>query len=627
MIEQEQTTRERKWKELVWRSAILIIVLYLLYYIGWRIVATLNPDALIVSLLLLAAEAWGVLNLLFFAFMTWNIRVRPRFELREGLKVDVYVTTYDEPLEVLEATLTGCQRIRYPHTTYVLDDGRRPEVEALASRLGCRYLTRPDNRHGKAGNINAALPRTDGELIAFLDADMIPQPDFLHQTLGYFIDDRVALVQCPQEFYNFDSLQHVATGNGSLPWHEQSLFFRVIQPGKNRWNAAFWCGSPSVVRRVALESVGGVAHSITEDILTSLRLHAQGWRTVYHDQVVAYGIAPQTYRAFMLQRLRWAQGALRILRSRENPLIVPGLTIAQRLNYLGSMLTYFDGFQKLVFLVVPLGMIWFGWMPIRSNGLVFILHWLAYFFGCYLAAWLLGRGWFRIVWVEHYNILKMLIYIRAALVVIFPVRLRFRVTPKSFANDVWTERRALLRLIVLGVTMTFSSLLGLVSLLGLPSPLAAHSSSLLAIGTFWSALNGMALGMTLARVLRRRYRRVSYRFPVALPARLEIPGAGIFPCLVSDLSRDGAGVLFPQVLEPVSTDVHLELLNARLSLWGRLIYARADRNGSSRVGIQFYHDGQDKVRVLLELLFVDLVAQQRAGTLARLPLPTAQARP
>ncbi|MCS7050769.1 MAG: glycosyltransferase, partial [Thermomicrobium sp.] len=520
----EGTDRKRL---LLLRLLLIVIGLYVLYYVVWRAAFTLNPEALVFAVVLLAAEAWGVLNLFFFMVMTWETGVRPRFVLREGLTVDVLVTTYDEPLEVLEATLSGCQQIRYPHTTYVLDDGRRPEVEALAARLGCRYLTRPDNRHGKAGNINAALPRTEGEFIALLDADMIPQPDFLDQTLGYFVDDRVALVQCPQEFYNLDSFQHAPNGRGPRPWHEQSLFFRVIQPGKNRWNAAFWCGSPSVVRRAALESVGGVAHSITEDILTSLRLHARGWRTVYHEGVVAYGIAPQTYRAFTVQRLRWAQGAMRILRSRENPLIVRGLSLAQRLNYLGSMLTYFDGFQKLAFLFVPVAMLWFGWMPVRADGWLFFGHWILYFVGSYVAATILGRGWFRIGAVERFNALRMLTFVRAAFTLVLPARLRFRVTPKQFVEDERSERRAALPLLLLTLLTGGSCLIGGVRLIGvLPSD---APMPLLLAATFWAGANAVLLASAVGHILRRRYRRAAYRFPVGVPAQLQVAGHGPLP--------------------------------------------------------------------------------------------------
>jgi cellulose synthase (UDP-forming) len=439
---------------------------------------------------------------------------------------------------------------------------------------------------------------------------MVPQPDLLDQTLGYFADERVAVVQCPQEFYNLDSVQHAPGSSGPHPWHEQSLFFRVIQPGKNRWNAAFWCGSPSVVRRSALESVGGVAQSITEDILTSLRLHARGWRTVCHPGVVAYGIAPQTYRAFNIQRHRWAQGAMQILRSRENPLFLRGLTLPQRLNYLGSILTYFDGFQKLAFLFVPLGMLWFGWMPVRADALPFFVHWLLYFLGCYLAAVLLGRGWFRILEVEKFNALRMLTFVRAAFSLFLPARLRFRVTPKQFADDAWADRRAVLPLATLALLALGSAVFGALGLLDVVP--ATIPVAPLAIGTFWAAVNGLLLAQAVFHVARRRYQRASYRFPVLLPARVELPGLGALPCVVRDLSRGGAALLL-RAAPPALERLRVTIFDPALSLEAAPVYVRTEPDGMARLGLRFELRNTEAAQSLLDCLYVQLPGKQTAA--------------
>ena len=188
------------YRQPVARSIAVIHGGYLVYYLVWRATSTLNPDALGFSLALLAIESTALLSFGLFAMMTWDVHHLSPFRFRPGAVVDIYIPTYNEDVSILEATLVGCNTIRYPHTTYVLDDGRRAEVETLAARLGCHYLTRANNAHAKAGNLNAALPRTSGEFIVVLDADTVPQPDFLDKTLGYFSDERVALVQLPQEF-------------------------------------------------------------------------------------------------------------------------------------------------------------------------------------------------------------------------------------------------------------------------------------------------------------------------------------------------------------------------------------------------------------------------------------------
>jgi cellulose synthase/poly-beta-1,6-N-acetylglucosamine synthase-like glycosyltransferase len=183
----------------------------------------------------------------------------------------VYICTYDEAVAVLEATLAGCALLDYPHTTHLLDDGRRPEIAALAELWDAHYLTRPEHSHAKAGNINHALPRTTGELVLVLDADHVPLPDALDTLVGYFDDPKVALVQSPHDFH--DSVQHYDLGR-----HEQSVFFAAICPGKDRHNASFWCGSGALIRRAALLEVGGVAtETIAEDFHTTIKLHRAGW--------------------------------------------------------------------------------------------------------------------------------------------------------------------------------------------------------------------------------------------------------------------------------------------------------------------------------------------------------------
>ena len=199
----------------------------------------------------------------------FRVSVRPHIGWRPT--VDIYVCTYDEGLDVLGATLVGCDRITYPHTTWVLDDGRREEVRLLADRFGARYLSRPTNEHAKAGNINHALGLTDGQLLLILDADHVPQPDILDATVGYFDDPAVAVVQTPHDFGNHDSFQHFETGR-----HDQSMFFEVIMVGKDRHDGAFWCGSAALILRHALEGIGGIAtETVAEDFHTTIRLHAR----------------------------------------------------------------------------------------------------------------------------------------------------------------------------------------------------------------------------------------------------------------------------------------------------------------------------------------------------------------
>ena len=608
------------------RAVALLAAAYLLYYLFWRATTTLNPAALVFSVIFLLAEAQGVMDHLLFTLMSWDIDRRPPFEPIAPARVDVYVPTYNEPLDVLEATLTGCAGISYPHTTYVLDDGRRPDVAALAERLGCRYLTRGDNRHAKAGNINAALGRTDGEFIVVLDADMVPQPDYLDRTLGYFVDDRVALVQLPQEFYNLDSIQHASAMRETGAWHEQQLFYRVIQPGKNRWNAAFWCGSPSVVRRAALESVGGVAtESLTEDLLTTIRLHRRGWRTVYHDEVLAVGIAPQTLEAFSVQRRRWAQGTMQVLRSRGNPLLGRGLTLAQRLNYFASMVTYFDALQKLIYILVPSVILLTGLLPLRVSAADFALHWIPYAVLGMATNFALGRGRFALWPVERYNVLKMFTFIGAMTALIRPRGLRFRVTPKQFQGDMRARDRRWV--VPHALTLAFTTLaiaLGLLTTVRhLPRTADQRDVVLLAIP--WALVIAGMLAASIVGVVRRLYQRGAYRFPAQIPARIRVANEDI-PATAQDVSRYGVGL---RVAAPVPNGcvapVTLFLPDGPLTVEAEVVHRHAHADRSQSLGLRFRALTADETRRIVSFLYVTL--PRASSPCGALPAPAPVAPP
>ena len=220
-------------------------------------------------------------------------------------------------------------------------------MKELAELAGAGYLTRPDNSHAKAGNINAALPRTDGELVLMLDADHVPMPDALDAMVGYFDDERVALVQSPHDFFNHDSVQHYVVGR-----HEQSLFYRVICPGKDRHGAAYWCGSAALLRREALLEIGGVAtETIAEDFHTTIRLQRHGWESRYHDEVLVQGLAPHDLDGYLLQRDRWARGNLAVFGLPESPLRAGELKPAQRLSYFASLAAYLAPPMRLLLLL------------------------------------------------------------------------------------------------------------------------------------------------------------------------------------------------------------------------------------------------------------------------------------
>ncbi len=406
------------------------------YYIFWRATSTINWVGWWSGVPLFLAELYGVIVTSIHFFTVWRPTEHKALPPLIGRSIDVFITTYNEPLAVIRKTARACVALNLPHNTYILDDGNRPEIAELAEILGCNYIARTENTNAKAGNINNALRQTNGEFIAVFDADHVPQHHFLETLIGYFIDEKLAFVQTPQDFYNIDSYQHRFDGKTKDIWEEQSLFFSVIQPGKDYWNAAFWCGSCAILRRSALDEIGGIAiGTVTEDLHTSIRLHAKGYRSLYHNESLAYGLAPETFIPFSVQRLRWGKGSMQLLLHRDNPYWIKGLSLKQRLAYSASMTTYFDGFQKLVYYTIPMIYFLTGVLPIISINLIFFAHFLPYFGFFLLGHFLMDRGKNSLLVDEQYTVAKMFIYIRATAALLKRKGLRFNVTPKSSGEN------------------------------------------------------------------------------------------------------------------------------------------------------------------------------------------------
>src|SRR6476660_5541316 len=300
----------------------------------------------------------------------------PMYLHESPVELDVYITTYGEDLSTIRRTVTAALAMHGRHTTYILDDGKSEDVRARAAELGAEYIVREGNAGAKAGNINNALTVTTGEYCVILDADLVPKEDFLYQTVPFFAETGVAFVQTPQAYGNLDNL--ISRGAGYM----QSVFYRFIQPGKNRFNAAFCVGTNVIFRRTAIESIGGMyTGSKSEDVWTSMQLHENGWKSVYISTVLAIGDTPETIEAYPKQQLRWATGGFEIL-FKSNPFSRKRkLTLDQRLQYFGTATFYFIGIAPGILLLVPPMQIYLGLAPINSG--VSFGQWLLYYAGFY----------------------------------------------------------------------------------------------------------------------------------------------------------------------------------------------------------------------------------------------------
>jgi cellulose synthase (UDP-forming) len=621
-----ETHRSRFW----WRHERLVHVLAVLTlawgaaYLTWRFIATGSGTPPVLFALLFAAEAFGWIGLGAYAWLAWRVAPTTRPPLPECLpSVDVYVCTYDEAISVLEPTLVGCAAVTVPHRTYVLDDGRRPEIAELASRYGAQYVTRPDNAHAKAGNINHALAVTSGELILCLDADHVPRPDILDAMLGYFEDRKLALVQSPHDFLNRDSAQHTTPGR-----HEQTLFYEVIAPGKDRHNAMFWCGSATLLRRAALESVGGVlTDTVAEDFHTTIAMHARGWRSRYHNEVLVQGLAPHDLAGFLLQRARWARGNLAVFRTRENPITCRGLSFRQRLSYLTSLANYFNGLQRLVLLFVLTWMLATGQLPMHASITTLVAVWLPWSVLAFVTTSALARGALGPLDSTRYGLMTMGIQIRGVLSLLRPRGAAFKVTPKEGIDEggllvlrmqglVTTMAVALLTVWLLRV----ASIAGIVSMPSMPTLAEAVAITL----GVWEL---GCIAWVLTGLVGRRQLRRHYRFPVALQARIATTSnvVELRDMTLDGLSFDSAvsvAVDLELVLKTRVPDAANELHDVTLPVQVRS--STPCESGLHRVGCRIGRLDPASRDVLLEYCFVIQPMYQLTGHrwFGRRPAPT-----
>ena len=596
------------------RIIVVLTALLGINYVVWRWLFSVHWAAWWIAVPLVVAETYSLIDSLLFGLTMWRLKERPDPPAApEGLTVDIFITTYNEPLDLVMRTARAAKEVRYPHLTWILDDGNRAELREMAEAEGIGWITRSADwagmpRHAKAGNRPNALWATEGEFLLILDADQIPRADILDRTLGYFTDDRMALVQTPQWFVNVPESDPLGS--------QAPLFYGPIQQGKDGWNAAFFCGSNAVIRREALMQLGvsryadevtvgvhralrtaravinrarkdlgpdetavakaledvlydinrarrelahgeaifdvtyrfqrrvdsihrelveadlravhadlaqiaqldalsdashglalvdessleGLSHrdwsplgavdtvraliaaievdrageaqpimpmatiSVTEDMATCMRLHGLQWRTAYHDEVLAHGLAPEDLETMLTQRLRWAQGTMQVM-FRENPLVQRRLAWTQRLMYFATMWSYLSGFAAVVYVAAPVIYLCLGILPVQALSTSFFVRLVPFLVINQLLFFIVAAG--RPTWRgQQYSLALFPVWIRSVTSAFGNVYLHrdldFAVTPKE-RRDSAGPRWDLIRpqLVVIGV-LVMSVIVGFV---------------------------------------------------------------------------------------------------------------------------------------------------------------------
>ncbi|OGL73889.1 hypothetical protein A3C96_01445 [Candidatus Uhrbacteria bacterium RIFCSPHIGHO2_02_FULL_60_10] len=334
--------------------------------------------------------------------------------------VDVFITTVDEPLDLLAATIKSAQGIAYRRfTVYVLDDGRREAVKKIAARHGAAYLSRPDiPRDYKAGNLNFGLKNSSGTHILVLDADQtVTDRKILEDLLGHFAADRkLAMVATRQRF----NVPHTDFNN-------DELFYEQMQTGKNDDNAAISSGSGVIYARQALEKIGGFqTWNIVEDLYTAYVFHQRGFRTLYVNQAYTLGTAPMDLAAIYKQRGTWATDTLRLF-FRQNPFLKRGLTFRQKVHYSELALAYLvSAFAITTLFVLPIFTVYFRLLIIDQPGMYLLLRIPSLATILYLYYRLSGNTFSTCqYWAALFPV-----YLKATILALWPGKPKYKVTPK-----------------------------------------------------------------------------------------------------------------------------------------------------------------------------------------------------
>lgn len=541
-------------------SSITMIILSLTVacrYIWWRYHATLywgDNFSLICGLLLLLAEtyAWIVLFLSFMQCI-WPLHRKPVSmpdDITQWPTVDIFIPTYNEALKVVKPTLYACMSLDWPKdklTIYLLDDGTRPEFEEFAQEVGIRYITRENHDFAKAGNINHALTQATGEFVAIFDCDHIPTRSFLQFTMGWFLkDEKMALVQTPHHFFSPDPFER-NLGNFRETPNEGTLFYGLVQDGNDTWNAAFFCGSCAVLRRTALDEIGGIAvETVTEDAHTSLRLHRHSWNSAYIRIPQAAGLATESLSAHIGQRIRWARGMVQIFRL-DNPLLGKGLTIPQRLCYLNAMLHFLSGIPRMIFLLAPLTFLIFHAYIIYAPALAIALYVVPYLIHIWLASTQLQGPYRHSFWGEIYETILAWYTTRPVLSTLFsPHKGTFNVTGKggimkeSFVD--WQINRPYLiffNLNLLGILFAFWRII----------TGDADEAWAVVMCLLWVCYNLILLGVAIAVSVESKQQRHFPRVRIKIPAMISLNDDSLYRCYLYDFSDNSCAILLPDNLE------------------------------------------------------------------------------
>jgi cellulose synthase (UDP-forming) len=611
----------------IWSRRVVVgtLIILALRYVVWRSLSTLNlidPLNGMFSLGLLVFEMLVLLGSTIQLFLMLNVKDRKReadvnsLAIIDGTfnpTVDIFIPTYDEPVFILRRTIIGCQALDYANKKiYLLDDTRRPEMAKLATKLGCGYFTRPDNRHAKAGNLNHALTKTKGDLVVIFDADFIPTKNFLTRTVGFFQDGNVALVQTPQSFYNADPIAR-NLGLEKILTSEEEVFYRQIQPIRDGVDSVICAGTSFIVRRSALKEAGGfVTESLSEDYFTGIQLLSKGYRLIYLDEKLSAGLAAENIAAHATQRFRWARGTLQAFFIKSNPLTIRGFSLIQRLAHLEGLLHWFTSIARVYFLLMPLTYSFLGIIPIRASIAELLYFLLPYYLVNLTAfAWLNNQSRSALLSDIYSLVLCFPLALTVIQAMLNPFSKGFEVTPKGTTSNRYNFNWGLaLPLIILFIATALSLWKNLSMSMekGMWAATVPHEIALqikgIGLGWVWSSYNLIMISIALLILLDAPKPDVNEWFDLRRVIKLSI-GESNYWGVTTIISEAGAEIaLTEDALIDLSEHalIQLEIVEENLHLDAEII--RSGFNDEyPTIRVKFASLSLQQHRRLVEILF------------------------
>jgi cellulose synthase (UDP-forming) len=604
-----------------WARTVVVSILLALTvrYVLWRSLTTLNLADPLEGIFSLGLFFIEILIILFTSIQLYlNLKVKHRHEEADRMSVaviegkytpsvDILIPTYNEPEFILRRTILGCQALDYANKRiYLLDDKRRDGMRSLARELGCEYITRPDNRHAKAGNLNHALPRTSGELIVVFDSDFIPTTNFLTRTVGFFQNPDIALVQTHKSFYNRDPVAR-NLGLENILTEEEEMTYRYQQLLRDAIETVICCGTSFVVRRSALEEVGGfVTDSLCEDYFTGINLSSKGYRVIYLGESLSAGLSAENIADFMAQRMRWTRGTLQGFFIKTNPLTIPGLRLVQRLGHFDSFFFYFTPAFRVVFLLMPIVYSLLGVVPYRLN-IEELLYFFIPFYVLQLStfAWLNSRSRSALL-SDIYTVAQCFPLALTAIQTMFsPFSKGFKVTPKGTSSDRFTYNWTLaLPLIVVFLLTIVSFGHYLFSTLGNTNGVATSINGkmigAIIVTGMWSVYNLVIIGIALLIMLDVPKPDIYDWLPLQRGVKLTSANGTVWGT-TTELSEGGAEIELRRWVH-LDRAVTLEILEEGLTLSGKITYS--DLSGKfPKIRVMFEQLSLPQHQRLVEMLF------------------------